>query len=117
MTWNCRVVRFKSEITRAKTEHDDYETGEYYEIKEVFYNANGKPIGYSDAVCGSDTYEGLFKSMAIINAAHTKPVLDESEFYSVEELRIKKQLELWNDDDEARINIIGQNGNDGDHYE
>lgn len=72
MTWNYRVVRF-TEIVGDE---------EFYEIKEVFYDTSGKPVGYSDAVCGADTYEGLFKCMSMMQSAHAKPVLDEKEFYS-----------------------------------
>jgi len=68
MTWNYRVVKFTSEE-------------DYYEIKEVFYDTENKPVGYSDAVCGSDTYEGLFKCMSLMQSAHAKPVIDEEEFY------------------------------------
>ena len=68
MSWNYRVIKFTGEE-------------EYYEIKEVFYNTDGKPVGYSDAVCGSDTYEGLFKCMSMMQSAHAKTVLDESEFF------------------------------------
>ena len=72
MTWNYRVVRF-TEIAGDE---------EFYEIKEVFYDTSGKPVGYSDAVCGADTYEGLFKCMSMMQSAHAKPVLDEAEFFS-----------------------------------
>ena len=75
MTWNYRVVRFKDETIVS-------DTGEYYEIKEVFYDTFDKPIGYSDAVCGADTYEGLFKCMALMQSAHTKPTLDASDFFT-----------------------------------
>ena len=75
MTWNYRVVRFTGENMIS-------DTGEYYEIKEVFYDTNGKPAGYSDATCGDDTYDGLFKVMGMMQSAHAKPVLDEAEFYS-----------------------------------
>jgi hypothetical protein len=73
MSWNYRVVHFEDDIG---------EDGNYYEIKEVFYDVSGKPVGYSDAVCGSDTYEGLFKCMSMMQSAHAKPVLKESEFFS-----------------------------------
>jgi hypothetical protein len=73
VSWNYRVVRFQDETS---------EGGEYYEIKEVFYDTHGKPVGYSDANCGADTYEGLFKCMSMMQAAHAKPVLDEDEFYT-----------------------------------
>ena len=72
MTWNYRVVRF-TEVVGDE---------EFYEIKEVFYDTSGKPVGYSDAVCGADTYEGLFKCMSMMQSAHAKPVIDEAEFFS-----------------------------------
>ena len=75
MTWNYRVVRFKAED----------ETGEYYEVKEVFYDVGGKPVGYSNATCGADTYDGLFKVMGMMQSAHAKPVIDESEFFKGEQ--------------------------------
>jgi hypothetical protein len=71
VSWNYRVVRF-TEIVGDE---------EFYEIKEVFYDNNGKPVGYSDANCGADTYEGLFKCMSMMQSAHAKPVIDESEFF------------------------------------
>jgi hypothetical protein len=74
VSWNYRVVRFIDEA-----QGEDYE---YYEIKEVFYDTNGKPVGYSDANCGADTYEGLFECMSMMQSAHAKPVLDEAEFYT-----------------------------------
>ena len=74
MTWNYRVVKFTSE-------------DEYYEIKEVFYDIYDKPVGFSDAVCGSDTYEGLFKCMSLMQSAHAKPVIDEEEFYRTDTKR------------------------------
>lgn len=73
MSWNYRVVHFENDIG---------EDGNYYEIKEVFYDVGGKPVGYSDAVCGSDTYEGLFKCMSMMQSAHAKPVLKESEIFA-----------------------------------
>lgn len=72
MSWNYRVIKFEDDIG---------EDGNYYEIKEVFYDAAGKPVGYSDAVCGSDTYEGLFKCMSMMQSAHAKPIINEKEFY------------------------------------
>lgn len=70
MSWNYRVVRFTDEVGE-----------EYYEIKEVFYDTASKPVGYSDATCGADTYDGLFKVMGLMQSAHAKPVLDEEEFF------------------------------------
>ena len=91
MSWNYRVVRFKDDL--------EY-TEEYYEIKEVFYDASGRPVGYSDATCGADTYDGLFKVMGMMQSAHAKPVLNESEFYSKDKKRDGWHQE-WVPDTEA----------------
>lgn len=76
MSWNYRVVRFKAE--------GQTDTYEHYEIKEVFYDTAGNPVGYSDAVCGADTYDGLFKVMGMMQSAHAKPTINEDEFFKVE---------------------------------
>lgn len=73
MSWNYRVVRFEGE--------EGFETGEYYEIKEVFYDPLGTPVGYSNATCGADTYDGLFKVMGMMQSAYAKPVLNASDFF------------------------------------
>lgn len=72
MSWNYRVVHFK---------HPEFEEDDYYEIKEVFYDTGGKPVGYSDATIGSDTYDGLFKVAGMMQSAHAKPVLNEEDFF------------------------------------
>lgn len=77
MSWNYRVVRFKGENLVS-------DTGEYYEIKEVFYDSLGRPVGFSDAACGADTYSGLHKVMGMMQSAYAKPVINEEEFYRVE---------------------------------
>ena len=76
MSWNYRIVRFKD------TDFGEGDYGNYYEVKEVFYNTDGKPVGYSDATLGADTYDGLFKVAGLMQSAHAKPVLDESEFFN-----------------------------------
>ena len=82
MTWNYRIVRFKDNLSESR---------EYYEIKEVFYDTDGKPVGYSDALCGSDTYDGLFKTAGLIQSAHAKPVINEEDF--INEHQIDKDAE------------------------
>lgn len=74
MTWNYRVVRFNAE--------GQTDTYELYEIKEVFYDPSGKPVGYSDATCSADTYDGLFKVMGMMQSAHAKPVINEEDFFT-----------------------------------
>jgi hypothetical protein len=74
MSWNYRVVRFQNE-----------DMGEYYEIKEVFYDKLGELAGYSEASIFSDTYDGLFEVMDLMKAATAKPVIDEADFFSKKE--------------------------------
>jgi hypothetical protein len=69
MSWNYRVIKFKNE-----------DLGEHFEIKEVFYDKNGKPKGFAEASVFGETYDDLFKVMAMIRMATAKPVLVESDF-------------------------------------
>lgn len=77
MSWNYRVVKFKTDPEIHMELGEEY----FYEIKEVFYDYNGEPMGYTDASCCADTYEGLFKCMSMMQSAHAKPVLDEDIFW------------------------------------
>ena len=71
MSWNYRVVRF-----------DNEEMGEYFEIKEVFYDKLGELAGYSEASVFSDTYDGLFECLDLMKAATAQPVINEADFFS-----------------------------------
>jgi hypothetical protein len=71
MTWNHRVVRFNDEAM-----------GEYYEIKEVFYDKEGGLSGYSDATIMSDSFEGLHEQIDMFKTATSKPVLNEADFFT-----------------------------------
>lgn len=71
MTWNHRVVRF-----------NDEEMGEYYEIKEVFYDKDGGLSGFSEASIMSDTFEGLHTQLDWFKTATSKPVINEAEFFA-----------------------------------
>jgi hypothetical protein len=70
MTWNHRVVRF-----------NDEEMGEYFEIKEVFYDKEGNPNGYSEASIMSDSFEGLHEQIEWFKTATSKPIINEAEFF------------------------------------
>ncbi len=70
MTWNHRVVRF-----------NDDEMGEYFEIKEVFYDKDGGLSGYSEATIMSDSFDGLHEQIKWFKTATSKPVIDEKEFF------------------------------------
>ena len=73
MTWNYRVVQFTNDVV-----------GEYYEIKEVFYDKLGELAGYSEASVFADTFEGLNNSLEIMATALSKPAIKESEFFTKE---------------------------------
>ncbi len=70
MTWNYRVVRFTNDVV-----------GEYYEVKEVFYDKLGELAGYSEASVFSDTFEGLNGTLELMSQAISKPVIDDHEFF------------------------------------
>lgn len=74
MTWNYRVVQFTNDIV-----------GDYYEIKEVFYDKLGELAGYTEASVFSETVEGLNEALAIMATALSKPVIKEGEFFSKED--------------------------------
>jgi hypothetical protein len=73
MSWNYRAVRFIND-----------EMGEYFEIKEVFYDKLGELAGYSEASVFSETAEGLKDCLDMMAVALTKPVIKEEEFFSQE---------------------------------
>ena len=50
MSWNYRVLELE----------DEYE-GKYFEIKEVYYNRGGKPLGYCDATVGGSDLEEIIR--------------------------------------------------------
>ena len=73
MSWNYRVVEFESA-----------EGEKYFEVKEVFYNRDGKPVGYSDAVVSGESYSELMQIINMIKRDVLRPVIKESEFFSNE---------------------------------
>jgi len=75
MSWNYRVIRFKGEPESAS------DTGEYYEIKEVFYNRDGSLMGYCDAAVGGESFKDLIDTLTMMKSDATKGVIDEEEFF------------------------------------
>lgn len=71
MTWNYRVVRFPND-----------EMGEYFEVKEVFYDKDGGLAGYSEASVFSETFDGLHETLNLFREAFAKPVIREEEFFT-----------------------------------
>ena len=73
--WNYRVIRFKGEPESAS------ETGEYYAIKEVFYNRDGSLMGYADADVGGESFSDVIRVLDMMKQDAHKTVIDESEFF------------------------------------
>lgn len=62
-TWNHRVVKM------------DDEDGTLL-FAEVFYDEEGKPMGYTEPFMGSETMEGLAETLTRLLNAMNEPVLD-----------------------------------------
>ena len=63
MTWNLRVVNMS----------DDHE--EYFEIREVYYDPIGKPMGHCPAAIGGEDIEEMRQYIKWAQEALDKPVL------------------------------------------
>jgi hypothetical protein len=63
-TWNHRVVKVNDE------------GGEWLMFSEVFYDEEGKPLGYHEPFMGSETMEGLAETLTRLLNAMNEPVLD-----------------------------------------
>jgi hypothetical protein len=70
MSWNYRVV-----------ELEGAEGGKYYEVKEVFYNRDGKPVGYCDATVSGDSFDEIVSVIGMMSKDVHKSVLREEDFY------------------------------------
>ena len=70
MSWNYRVV-----------ELEGAEGDKYYEVKEVFYNRDGKPVGYCDATVGGDSFDEIVRVIGMMSKDVHKSVLREEDFY------------------------------------
>jgi len=63
MTWNLRLVNMSSA----------YE--DYFEIREVFYDTMGKPIGHSKAAIGGEDRLEIDRYIELAKLALDKPIL------------------------------------------
>lgn len=70
MSWNYRVV----ELEGAEGE-------KYYEVKEVFYTRDGKPVGYCDATVSGDSFDELVRVIGMMSKDVHKSVLREEDFF------------------------------------
>ena len=64
--WNLRVVHMVDE---------NYPDQPYFEVREVFYDAMGKPMGHTTATVGSETIDDIKQYLEWIKEAISKPVL------------------------------------------
>lgn len=73
MNWNHRIVNCPSE-----NGGDDY-----FVIKEVYYNEDGKPNGYTDSFMGGDDLDGVQELINRFQGALEKPTMHENDFKTV----------------------------------
>jgi hypothetical protein len=69
MSWNYRVL-----------ELDDEDEGKYYEVKEVYYNRDGTPMGFCDAVVGGCSFEEIMRVLDMMKKDVHKSILNISDF-------------------------------------
>lgn len=70
MHWNHRLINCPSENGGE----------DYFTFKEVFYNNEGKPEGYSDAYFGGEDIDEVQELLARLQNALQQPVLHENDF-------------------------------------
>lgn len=78
MTWNLRLVNMSN----------SYE--DYFEIREVFYDTMGKPIGHSNAAIGGEDRLEVDRYIEMAKEALDKPIL---KFADTEKTNTTKMLE------------------------
>ena len=63
--WNYRVIKFKEEETKE----------EFLEIREVYYDTLGKPMGYCNTTIVGETLGELESVLQMMTLALSKPIL------------------------------------------
>jgi len=66
MTWNLRLVEMVA---------DDCQDGRYIELREVFYDQLGKPLGHTVATAGGENAEEIKQYLTWALEALDKPIL------------------------------------------
>ena len=66
MTWNLRIVDMKD---------PEYPDQNYVEIREVFYDTMGKPMGHTTATFGGENKQDIKQYLEWALEALEKPVL------------------------------------------
>jgi hypothetical protein len=67
MTWNLRLVKMESE---------EYPDEKYIEIREVYYDQIGKPLGHSAATMGGENKDEIEQYLVWAVEALNKPILN-----------------------------------------
>lgn len=67
MTWNLRLVKIIS---------DEYPDENYVEIREVYYDQIGKPLGHSTATMGGEDSNEIRTYLGWALEALDKPILN-----------------------------------------
>ena len=70
MTWNLRVVNMQAEDSE-----NPFQNEPYLEIREVYYDQIGKPIGHCPASIGGEDIEEMKTYIEWAQEALKKPVL------------------------------------------
>ena len=63
--WNYRVVKFKEEETEE----------EFLEIREVYYDTIGKPLGHCSATAGGNSLQEIKNALSLMALALDKPII------------------------------------------
>ena len=71
MTWNIRLVEMSDE---------NYPDEPYIEMREVFYDAMGKPLGHTAATVGGSDHSEIAQYIEWMQEALKKPVLKDEYF-------------------------------------
>ena len=66
MTWNLRLVEMS---------HEELIDDSYIEIREVFYDYLGKPLGHCTATVGGENIEEIKQYVGWMKEALKKPIL------------------------------------------
>lgn len=83
MSWNHRVIAYDNiEEIYSKTSIPAPDTPEiYFEIVEMYYDANNIPNGYSEnTTVGGDTIKGMRWSLNKMKEALKKPIISVKNF-------------------------------------
>ena len=67
MTWNLRLVKMESE---------EFPDEIYVEIREVYYDQIGKPLGHSAATMGGEDKDEIEQYLVWAMEALNKPILN-----------------------------------------